>query len=113
ILSLYEHEDFGAAIESARAACPIVAVTRSEHGSVIAAAAETVQVAPLPVARVVDSTGAGDQYGAGFLVGFAKGRTLAECGALASLAASEVISHMGPRPETNLRGLALSHGFRV
>lgn len=113
ILSLYESKDLNAALEKARSACPIVAVTRSEHGSVIAAGAETVTVQPMPVARVVDSTGAGDQYAAGFLLGYAKGRTLAECGALASLAASEVISHMGPRPETNLRGLALSRGFRV
>jgi sugar/nucleoside kinase (ribokinase family) len=113
ILSLYESKDLNAALEKARSACPIVAVTRSEHGSVIAAGAETVTVQPMPVARVVDSTGAGDQYAAGFLLGYAKGRTLAECGALASLAAAEVISHMGPRPETNLRGLALSRGFRV
>lgn len=113
ILSLYESKDLNAALEKARTACPIVAVTRSEHGSVIAAGAETVTVQPMPVARVVDSTGAGDQYAAGFLLGYAKGRTLAECGALASLAAAEVISHMGPRPETNLRGLALSRGFRV
>lgn len=113
ILSLYESTDLGTALEAARAACPIVAVTRSEHGSVIAAGAETVNVAPMPVTRVVDSTGAGDQYAAGFLVGYAKERTLAECGVLASLAASEVISHMGPRPETNLRGLALERGIRV
>jgi sugar/nucleoside kinase (ribokinase family) len=61
----------------------------------------------------MDTTGAGDQYAAGFLFGYAKGRTLAECGALASLAASEVISHLGPRPETNLRALALKQGMRV
>jgi sugar/nucleoside kinase (ribokinase family) len=113
ILSLYEHTDLGGALETARALCPIVVVTRSEHGSLIAAGADTVQVQPIPVSRVVDSTGAGDQYAAGFLLGYAKGRTLEECGALASLAAAEVISHMGPRPETNLRALALTRGFRV
>ena len=64
-------------------------------------------------ANVVDTTGAGDQYAAGFLFGYAHQRPLAECGALASLAAAEVISHMGPRPEKNLRALALENGFRV
>jgi len=113
ILSLYESKDLGDALRAASAACPVVAVTRAEHGSLIAAGSETVAVQPIPVTRVVDSTGAGDQYAAGFLFGYAKGRPLLECGALASLAATEVISHMGPRPEVNLRGLALERGFRV
>jgi sugar/nucleoside kinase (ribokinase family) len=113
ILSLYEANDLGAALESARKACPLIAVTRSEHGSLIATREDTVSVQPFPVAKVVDSTGAGDQYAAGFLFGHARGRSLAECGALASLAAAEVISHMGPRPEQNLRSLALKSGFRV
>lgn len=113
ILSLYENEDLGAAIESARAACSVVAITRSAAGSLIATRDETVEVAAYPVSNVVDSTGAGDQYAAGFLFGYARKRPLAECGALASLAAAEVISHMGPRPEENLRALALKSGFRV
>jgi len=113
ILSLYEVHDLGAAIEAARKDCPVVAVTRSAEGSLIAARDETVHVAASPVETVVDSTGAGDQYAAGFLFGYARGHTLAECGALASLAAAEVISHMGPRPETNLRALALRNGITV
>lgn len=113
ILSLYEQSDLGAALEAARKACPTVIVTRSEIGSLIATANETVEVKAYPVAKVVDTTGAGDQYAAGFLFGFAHKRSLAECGALASLAAAEVISHMGPRPEQNLRALALKSGFRV
>jgi sugar/nucleoside kinase (ribokinase family) len=111
ILALYETEDFGAALETARGQCPVVAVTRSEHGSVIVAGPETFQVAAKPVARVVDTTGAGDQYAAGFLFGHARARPLPECGALASLAAAEVISHMGPRPETSLNALAKSAGL--
>lgn len=106
IISLYETSDLGDALAAARAACPIVAVTRSERGSVIAAGAETVSVRAEPVAKVIDTTGAGDQYAAGFLYGLAKGLPLAECGRLGSVAAAEVISHMGPRPETNLRKLA-------
>jgi len=113
ILALYEGSTLDAAIRTARSACPLVIVTRSEKGSLIAAGDELVEVEPFPVAKVVDSTGAGDQYAAGFLFAHARGRPLAECGAIASLAAAEVISHIGPRPEQNLRGLALERGFRV
>jgi sugar/nucleoside kinase (ribokinase family) len=113
ILSLYEENDLGAAMAAARKDCPAVIVTRSEIGSLIAANGEVVEVKPFPVAQVVDSTGAGDQYAAGFLYGFARGRPLAVCGAFASMAAAEVISHFGPRPETNLRALALKHGLSV
>ena len=83
------------------------------HDPAIELAEKLKEMAPMPVSKVVDSTGAGDQYAAGFLFAHAKQRSIAECGALASLAASEVISHMGPRPETNLRTLALKSGFRV
>lgn len=113
ILSLYESDDLGEAIEAAKRACPLVAVTRSAHGSLVISAGETVSVAADPVDHVVDTTGAGDQYAAGFLFGYARERSLAECGALASLAAAEVISHVGPRPERNLRALALERGVAV
>lgn len=113
ILALYEQSDLGAALEAAKRACPVVIVTRSEVGSLIATTEETVEVKPFPVAKVVDSTGAGDQYAAGFLYGYSRGRPLAVCGAFGSLAAAEVISHMGPRPETNLRALVLQHGLSV
>lgn len=113
ILSLYDCADLTGAVEIARRHCSIVIVTRSAIGSLIAAAGETLVVKPGLVANVIDTTGAGDQYAAGFLFGYARGRPLPECGALASLAAAEVISHMGPRPETNLRALALARGLRV
>jgi len=113
ILSLYECDDLGAAIEAARKDCPVVAVTRSSTGSLIVTNKDTIDVKAFPVADVVDTTGAGDQYAAGFLFGYAHQRPLPECGALASLAAAEVISHMGPRPEQNLRALALKGGLRV
>jgi sugar/nucleoside kinase (ribokinase family) len=113
VLSLFESNDLGAALEAARRACPIVIVTRSAAGSLIAAAGDVVTIKAMPVEHVVDTTGAGDQYAAGFLFGFARGQSLPECGALASLAAAEVISHMGPRPETSLGTLALKHGYRV
>lgn len=113
ILALYESSDLGDALAQARKVCPLVAVTRSEHGSLIASANETVEVKAFPVSKVVDSTGAGDQYAAGFLFGYARKKSLAECGALASLAAAEVISHMGPRPEVSLRELAQKNGLNA
>ena len=106
IVSLYQTNDFGEALAQARKVCPIVAVTRSDQGSVIAAGDATHVVKAEPVAKVLDTTGAGDQYAAGFLYGLAKDLPLPECGRLGSVAAAEVISHMGPRPETNLRKLA-------
>jgi sugar/nucleoside kinase (ribokinase family) len=78
---------------------------------VIAAGPDTFTVPAAPVSQVVDSTGAGDLYAAGFLFGHATGRPLPVCGALGSLAAAEVISHMGPRPETNLKTLAQKAGL--
>ena len=113
ILSLYESDDLGAAIERAKQACPVVIVTRSAVGSLVVTASETIEVKAAEVAQVVDSTGAGDQYAAGFLFGYARARPLEACGALGSLAAAEVISHVGPRPERNLRGLALARGLAV
>lgn len=106
IIALYQTGEFETALAAAREVCPVVVVTRSEKGSVIAAGSETVIVKAEPVSQVLDTTGAGDQYAAGFLFGYATGRELAECGRLGSVAAAEVISHMGPRPETNLKALA-------
>jgi sugar/nucleoside kinase (ribokinase family) len=112
ILSLYESGNVEDAMNAALTACPLVSVTQSEKGALVATPSERVHT-PAQQVRVVDTTGAGDQYAAGFLFGHAKGRSLAECGALAVLAATEVIGHMGPRPEQNLRALALGRGFRV
>lgn len=113
ILSLYETHSLDKAIAAAREACLLAAITRSADGSLVVTRDDIVTVPAMPVNKVVDSTGAGDQYAAGFLFGYTRGRSLAECGALASLAAAEVISHFGPRPEKNLRALALESGLRV
>jgi fructokinase len=104
ITSLYEENTFEAAAEAARRDVDLAVLTRSEAGSVILRGAETVEVAAEP-ARVVDTTGAGDAYAAGFLAGLTAGRSLPVCGRLGSLAAAEVISHYGARPEADLKRL--------
>ena len=85
----------------------LAALTRSEAGSVILRGSETVEIAAEPT-RVVDTTGAGDAYAAGFLAGLTSGRPLPVCGRIASIAAAEVISHFGARPQTDLKKLAAS-----
>jgi sugar/nucleoside kinase (ribokinase family) len=89
----------------------LAAVTRGEKGSVILSQGERLSVAPERVEKVVDTTGAGDQYAAGFMFGLSRGRPLQACGRLASLAAAEVISHYGPRPQVQLKDLAAAKGF--
>ncbi len=109
--SLYETESFDDALQALGHHCPVAALTRSEHGSVVLWDSEVHVISASPVAKVVDTTGAGDQYAAGFLYGVATGRDAATCGHLGSLAAAEVISHFGARPEADLAALAKSAGL--
>jgi sugar/nucleoside kinase (ribokinase family) len=102
LMSLYRTESFEEALEAIRRDCRLAAVTRSEKGSVIVAGEETVVVEASRVETVVDTTGAGDLYAAGFLFGYTAGRSLADCGRLGSLAAGLVIQQIGPRPRQNL-----------
>lgn len=102
---LTEMSDLDKAIESIRNKCDIVAVTLGSQGSVIVTKDETIHVKAISPKELVDTTGAGDSYAAGFLFGYTEGKSLAECGRLGSLAASEVISHMGPRPLVPLKSL--------
>ena len=104
ITALYETNTFEEAAEQARADVALAALTRSEAGSLILRGPETVKVAAEP-AKVVDTTGAGDAYAAGFLAALTAGRDLATSGRMASIAAAEVISHYGARPQTDLRKL--------
>jgi sugar/nucleoside kinase (ribokinase family) len=108
ICALYETEDFAAATAAVRGHVNIAALTRSERGSVILANGAEHAVAAAPVARVVDTTGAGDLYASGFLYGLTHGLLLPTCGALGSLCAAEIISHVGARPEVALSALARS-----
>lgn len=111
IIALYDAKDFDDALGYARADCECVALTRSEKGSVLARGEEIVRVPADPIDQVVDTTGAGDLYAAGVLFGLASGRDLLSCGQLGSLAAGEIISHYGARPEANLLELASSRGL--
>ena len=101
---LWGCDEVGAAVERARAEVAIACITLSEKGSVVVAGTETYEVPAEPV-EVVDTTGAGDLYAAGFLYGYTTGRPLPECARLGSLAAAEVIGHIGARPEITLSSL--------
>ncbi len=111
VCALYETDTLDDALAQLRAECTLAAVTRSGDGSIIMTPEDTIEIPAVRVNEVVDTTGAGDLYAAGFLYGLARGRPLDECGRLASLAAAEIISHIGARPETSLADLAKSNGL--
>lgn len=113
ITALYELNSFEEAAGAVRAEAEIAVLTRSEEGSVIISGNETIEVPAAPVGKVVDVTGAGDLYAAGFLHGLTSGQDLESCGRLGALAASEIISHIGARPEKNLKVLAKTDGITV
>lgn len=106
IRALYEVESVEQALEIASSHCDVVALTHGEKGSVVASGGEFHEVPADPIERVVDTTGAGDAYAAGFLYGLTQGVELPVCARLGSLAAAEIISHLGARPQTNLADLA-------
>ena len=106
ICSLYQVRDFDAALAAVRPHCEIAALTRSERGSVIVSGQAAHVVKAEPVEAVVDTTGAGDLYAAGVMVGLTRGLPLPTCGKLGALAAAEVISHVGARPMRSLAELA-------
>ena len=111
IKSLYQTSSFEDALEAIRKDCKIAAVTRSEKGSVIVRGDETVTIQATTIRELVDTTGAGDLYAAGFLYGYTTGRSLKDCGDLGSLAAGLVIQQLGPRPRQNLRREAEQAGL--
>ena len=111
ITSLFQTDSSDEAVEALRPRVKLAAVTRSAAGSVILSEGERLTVKAEAVEKVVDTTGAGDQYAAGFMFGLSRGRPLQQCGQLASLAAAEVISHYGPRPQVSLKDLAASRGY--
>jgi sugar/nucleoside kinase (ribokinase family) len=111
ITSLYQTSSFDDAARQIAADTALAVLTRSAHGSVILSDGQSHQVPAERVASVVDTTGAGDLYAAGFLYGLTQNRPLPDCGRLGSLAAAEIISHTGARPETSLAELARKAGL--
>jgi sugar/nucleoside kinase (ribokinase family) len=111
ITSLFQVEDFDAAVKAVRGRAKLAAITRGAMGSTIVSGDDIHHIDAFPAEKVVDTTGAGDQYAAGFLFALAQGRSLVHCGRLGSLAATEVIAHYGPRPQVSLRDLATAHGL--
>jgi sugar/nucleoside kinase (ribokinase family) len=111
ICSLYQTADFATAAAAVRGHVAIAALTRSAAGSVILADGAEHRIAAAPVARVVDTTGAGDLYASGFLYGLTRDLALPICGEIGSLCAAEIISHVGARPEVDLSHLAAEAGL--
>ena len=111
IVALTGEASFADAVEAIRDKVKIAALTCGAQGSVVVAGNATCQIDAVHVEKVVDTTGAGDQYAAGFLHALAQGRPLDQCGRLGGLAAGEVISHFGPRPQVSLKDLAAKAGL--
>lgn len=112
-LELTGESDLEAALRSLTRTCPVVALTRGAAGAIASEGAEIVSVGAEPADRLEDTTGAGDLFAAGFLLGLARERPLEECLRLGALAASEVISHIGARPQTSLAELAAARGLHL
>ncbi|HEX8223600.1 MAG TPA: adenosine kinase, partial [Allosphingosinicella sp.] len=105
IVSLTGEEGFDEAVAATAARVKVLVVTRGEKGAVAVEGGEAAQVAAEPVERIVDTTGAGDLFAAGFLAGRAQGRSNADSLRMGAIAAAEVISHYGARPEADLKAL--------
>jgi adenosine kinase len=113
LASLYETADFDAAVAALRNDARLALITRSEKGCVVVTRAGVEAVPAQPVARLVDATGAGDLFAAGFLVGLSRGKDHRSSARLGAMAAAEVISHIGARPEISLVELARKSGLAL
>src|SRR3954452_15975937 len=111
--SLYQTSDFDSALKQLRVDAGLGVVTRSEKGCVVASKDGIVEVGAFPVKKLVDTTGAGDLFAAGFLFGLVRGASYENAGKLGALAAAEVIQHIGARPQVSLKELAKQHGLPV
>ena len=111
--SLYETADFDTALKQLRSDTRLGVVTRSEQGCVVASKEGVTAVPAFPVDKIVDTTGAGDLFAAGFLFGLVRGAGHEKAGRLGALAAAEVIQHIGARPQTSLKELAQQNGLPV
>jgi adenosine kinase len=113
LTSLYQTSDFNGAVKALQADVKLGVVTRSEKGSVVVSREGHESVSAAPISKLVDATGAGDLFAAGFLTGLARDEDLRNCARLGAIAAAEVIQHLGARPETSLKALAQESGFTI
>jgi sugar/nucleoside kinase (ribokinase family) len=113
LLSLYETPHFDEALDALRAEGALGIVTRSAKGCVVVEGDATWEAPAFPIAKLVDTTGAGDMFAAGFLAGLARGADMTTCGRLGALAAAEIIQHLGARPNVSLKALAREKGIGV
>jgi sugar/nucleoside kinase (ribokinase family) len=111
--SLYQTSDFDSALKQLRVDTKLGVVTRSEKGCVVASKDGVVTAPAFPIDRLVDTTGAGDLFAAGFLFGLVRGARYEDAGRLGALAAAEVIQHIGARPQVSLKELAMQNGLPV
>jgi adenosine kinase len=111
--SLYQTPDFDTAVGALRVDAQLAVITRSEKGCLVVTREETDAVHAFPVEKVVDATGAGDLFAAGFLVGLSRDASYRDAARLGALAAAEVIGHIGARPQSSLKALAEESGFAV
>ena len=102
---LFGTDDFAASVQVLREKCPLAVVTRSKQGSIVITADDYIEVPALPVDPIIDATGAGDMYAAGFLYGLTHGKSLEQSAEIGTICAAEVIMHMGPRPQVALASL--------
>ena len=109
ITSLYRADSFEQAADQVRGRCRIAALTRSELGSVVLSGDQTLAVEPFTLGPLIDTTGAGDLYAAGFLHAYTQGQALEACGRLGSLCAGQVVTQLGPRPQGSLQELVAAH----
>jgi fructokinase len=109
ITALYQANSFEEAADQVRGRCKVAALTRSEQGSVVLSGEQTIVVPPYVLGSLVDTTGAGDLYAAGFLHGYTRGNSLERCGQLGSLCAGLVVTQLGPRPQASLQELVAKH----
>jgi sugar/nucleoside kinase (ribokinase family) len=113
ILSLYETPHFDEALDALRAEGVLGVVTRSEKGCIIVEGEATWEAPAFPIAKLVDTTGAGDMFAAGVLAGLARGADMTACGRLGALAAAEIIQHLGARPNVSLKALSKEKGIGI
>lgn len=109
ITALYKANSFEEAADQVRGRCKLAALTRSEQGSVVLNGSGTHSIAPFQLGPLLDTTGAGDLYAAGFLHAYTQGQAVEACGRLGSLCAGQVVTQLGPRPQGSLKQLVAQH----